>query len=72
MVEVGVLNIFLYFSLRLEYNEIERPQDILATCFSLKYKVCTMLDGECAMPGCDHKNVPVQVRTNIFVYESNL
>lgn len=56
------------FWLRLEQNEVERPEDIVQTSKSLRFKLrpevkfsmCLMQDGLCSDPKCDHDNVAIQ------------
>jgi hypothetical protein len=56
------------FWLRLEQNEVERPEDIVQTSKTLrfklrpevKYSMCLMQDGLCSDPKCDHDNVAIQ------------
>jgi len=56
------------FWLRIEQNEVERPEDVVQTSKSLrfklrptvKYSMCLMQDGLCSDPKCDHDNVAIQ------------
>lgn len=56
------------FWLRLEQNEIERPEDIVHTSKQLRYKLrpevrfamCLMQQGLCSDGKCDHDNVAIQ------------
>ena len=56
------------FWLRLEQNEVERPEDIVQTSKTLRFKLrpevkfsmCLMQDGLCSDPKCDHDNVAIQ------------
>jgi len=47
--------------LRLENNEIDKPEEVIAQCGHEEYAVCTMKDGLCTQLDCDHVNVTVQV-----------
>jgi len=40
--------------LRLEANEIQSPQKILAECFKQRFHVCLMGNGLCSRPNCNH------------------
>jgi hypothetical protein len=56
------------FWLRLEQNEIDRPEDIVQTCKQLRFKLrpevkyvmCLMQQGLCSDMKCDHDNVAIQ------------
>ena len=57
------------FWLRLEQNEIERPEDVVQTSYKalrfklrpdVKYAICLMQTGLCSDPKCDHDNVAIQ------------
>lgn len=56
------------FWLRLEQNEIERPEDVIQTSKTLRFKLrpgvsysmCLMQTGLCSDPKCDHENVAIQ------------
>jgi hypothetical protein len=56
------------FWLRLELNEIERPEDVVHTSKSLRFKLrpevkfsmCLMQQGLCSDAKCDHDNVAIQ------------
>lgn len=56
------------FWLRLEQNEVERPEDVVQTSKQMRFKLrpevrftmCLMQQGLCSDPKCDHDNVAIQ------------